>query len=357
MRSRVLPFPRPAAARAGLSGLLAGALLLLALPSASAPGKLVDGIAAQVGTRIVLISEVMRTVQAQEMMMREAGAPEQEIMKLRAEALESLIEARLIESVVAQLEMYAKDDEIDETIAAIAQENGLTLEQLYASVVFHGMTRSEYRDQIKHDLERRNVVNAFVGQDVKVEKDEVKALYQERYANQPASSDNVRVRQILVSYGRGTKRDADAACALVEQTRQRFLAGEPFEDLAREVSEVAPNQGGDIGWLPTAELASWMSESLDGLEPGDASEPILLPFGCSVLQLVERRQLERLTLEQAEPALHQELWSREMERGYREWMEELRAKTYIDRRGYFAEATRFGQSTFPVEASESPPQP
>jgi peptidyl-prolyl cis-trans isomerase SurA len=337
------------------------AALALAL-AASAPGAagaahLVDGIAAQVGTRIVLVSEVLQTAGPQEAMMREAGAPEQEIMKLRAEALESLIEARLIEGVVAQLELYAKDEEIDQTIEAIARENGLTLEQLYASVVFHGMTRDEYREQIKKDLERRNVVNSFVGQDVEIEEGEIRELYAKRFGSMPESSDNVRVRQILVSYGRGSKRDAEASCDVISEARARFAAGESFEELAQQYSEVAPSEGGDIGWLPTDELADWMSESLAGLEPGDVSEPILLPFGCSMLQLVERRQLERLTYEQAKPQLQQELWNRKLEEGYRKWMEELRAKTYIDRRGYFADAARFGEQTFPVQVGETPAKP
>lgn len=336
---------------------LAGAAVLLAAASASASEALVDGIAAQVGTRIVLISEVMRNTAPQEAVMREQGAPEAEIAKLRAEALERLIEARLMESVVQRLELYAKDEEIDRTIETIAKENGLTLEQLYASVVFHGMTRGEYREQIKRDLERRNAVNAYVGSDVKVDDAEVRALYERRFGDMPDANEHVRVRQILVSYGRGTARDQDAACALAESARQRALGGEPFEELARQVSEVAPADGGDIGWLPTNELARWMSESLDGLEDGDMSEVVVLPFGCSLLQLVERRQIERLSFEQAQPALYQELWNRKLEEGYRQWMEELRGKTYIDRRGYFADAARFDEPTFPVAQPEPPPTP
>jgi peptidyl-prolyl cis-trans isomerase SurA len=92
-----------------------------------------------------------------------------------------------------------------------------------------------------------------------------------------------------------------------------------------------------------------MSDALEGLEPGDVSEPLLLPFGASLLQLVERREFERLTFEQARPALQQELWNRALEQAYRDWMEDLREKTYIDRRGHFADAARFGESTFGVK--------
>jgi peptidyl-prolyl cis-trans isomerase SurA len=337
------------------AAIAAAAVCLTAAP-ASATEQLVDGIAAQVGGRVVLISEVLRISAPQEEIMRSEGAPEQEIAKLRAGALEGLIEARLIEGVVTQLELYAKDEEIDSTIAAIARENGLTLEQLYASVVFHGMTREEYRQQIKHDLERRNAINNFVGADVEITDSALRDLYDQKFGEMPATSDNVHVRQILVSYGSQTGRDEVAACDIARKARERVLAGEDFAVVASETSEVAPAEGGDIGWLPTADLAAWMSESLDGLEPGGVSEPVLLPFGCSVLELVERRKVERLTFEQAKPALEKEIWNRSMETEYREWIEELRDRTYIDRRGHFADAARFDEPTF-GPAPDAPPEP
>ncbi len=320
--------------------------LALALP-ASAAEQLVDAIAAQVGTRIVLVSEVMQTVGAQEAKIRQMGASEKDVAKLRADALERLIEARLIEGVVARLELYADDSEIDATVTSIAQENGLTLEQLYASVVFHGMTRDEYRQQIKRDLERRNVVNAMVGSEVEIEDLDLRLLYDERFGSMPDQAEMVRVRQILVTYGQASKRDPQQACDTANAARERVMAGEDFAEVAKEVSEVARRDGGDIGWLEVDQLAPWMSESLEPLSDGEVSEPILLPFGCSVLKLEETRDVKRISFEEAKPKLMEEVWGRKMEAAYRVWMEDLRAKTYIDRRGYFADAAQLGDVTFP----------
>jgi peptidyl-prolyl cis-trans isomerase SurA len=337
--------------------ILLGALAawLLAGPVA-ATEQLVDAIAAQVGTRIVLVSEVMRSVGPQEAKIREMGGGDKDIAILRAEALERLIEARLIEGVVAQLELYAEESEIDGTVASIASENGLTLEQLYASVVFHGLTRDEYRQQIKRDLERRNVVNAMVGSEVTVEDLDLRLLYDEKFGNMPAQAKMVRVRQILVTYGAASKRDPDQACDVAREARKRVQAGEDFAEVAKEVSEVARRDGGDIGWLEVDQLAAWMSETLAPLSDGDVSEPILLPFGCSVLKLEETRDVTRVSFEEAKPRLQEEVWSREMDKAYRVWMEELRGRTYIDRRGYFADAANLGDTTFPIAAPPTEPE-
>ena len=319
---------------------------------ARAAEQLVDGIAAQVGTRIVLISEVLRAAGAPEAAMRKAGASEQDVAKLRAEALERLIEARLVETVVARLEVTASDDEIDKTIKQIAEMNGLTMEQLYASVVFHGMSREDYRKQIKQDLERRNVVNALLAPDVKVEERDIRALYDAQFGSQPDLANVVRVRQILITFGKNTGRTSEQACAIAALAHQRVVeAGEPFEEVAKQVSEVAPKDGGDLGWLPADQLADWMHEALDPLQPGGVSNLMLQPFGCSVLQLVERREMAKPSYEKVHGALKEEAFNHKLEERYRDWLEELREKTYIDRRGYFAEAAQLG-ANLPGEEEE-----
>jgi parvulin-like peptidyl-prolyl isomerase len=185
---------------------------------------------------------------------------------------------------------------------------------------------------------------------VTVEESETRQLYDQRFANQPAGGVAVRVRQLLVTYGEKPKPDRDTACARVEGGLQRIRAGEDFADVAREMSEVAPKDGGDIGWLHLDNVASWMSDALAPLEPGDTSDLLVLPFGCTLLNLVDRREVEPVTYEQARDALSQELWEAKLAEAYHEWIEELRAKTYIDRRGYFADAGGF---TVPAPLDES----
>jgi peptidyl-prolyl cis-trans isomerase SurA len=83
-----------------------------------------------------------------------------------------------------------------------------------------------------------------------------------------------------------------------------------------------------------------MSQALTGLPDGGISDVLVLPFGCSLLQLVERRVLEPVSFEQAKEALARELWERKLEQEYRTWIEELRGHSYIERRGYFADAAK-----------------
>jgi peptidyl-prolyl cis-trans isomerase SurA len=206
--------------------------------------------------------------------------------------------------------------------------------------VFHGLTIEEYRAQIKRDFERRNLIQGMLGSRVKVEDEEVEALYAERYGKHQEAGDSVHVRQILRAYGGASQRTQETACSEVTLARDRVLGGEPFEKVAAQVSEAAPRDGGDIGWLPLKSVAPWMSRALTGLPDGGISDVLVLPFGCSLLQLVERRVLEPVSFEQAKEALSRELWERKLEHEYRTWIEELRGNSYIERHGYFADAAK-----------------
>jgi peptidyl-prolyl cis-trans isomerase SurA len=319
---------------------------------ARADEMLADGIAAQVGNDIVLVSEVMQRVGPLEARMREADAPAIEIAKLRAAGLEKLIEARLIEQTVRRAELYASDEEIDQTIDAIARDNGITRERLEQSVVAQGLTFEQYRGEIKDEIERRKVIGAMVASKVTVEEHEVRALYDERFSDQPAEGVTVHLRQILVTFGGVVTRDKEAACTPVRQAGDRIRGGEAFEKVAAEISEVAPAQGGDIGWLHTDSLASWMSEVVGQLEDGETSGVIELPFGCSLLKLVERREFQPLSYEEAKDRLQMEIYERHVDREFRSWLEEMRKQTFIERKGHFADAAMLGSKSGFAEEGE-----
>jgi peptidyl-prolyl cis-trans isomerase SurA len=316
-------------------------LLALLVPATPRADEIVvDGIAAQVGPEIVLVSEVMELIGPMEAEARAQGVPEQEIARLRAEALEQLIERRLLATVVKDAHLEVGDGEVDKAIEAIAQDNGLSLDQLRSSLASHGIGWDEYRARIRTEIEQQRVVGTMVGSQVQVEEPELRALYRELYGSQPQGGEQVHIRQILVLGGEGTPRDVATACRVGRDAAARIAKGEPFEKLAQEVSAAAPQQGGDIGWIHADTMAGWMQERVAALEPGSVSPVIELPFGCTILQLVERKEYAPVSFEQAKPSLEQQLRERKLMEKYREWMENLRKRTFIARRGYFAEAAR-----------------
>jgi deoxyadenosine/deoxycytidine kinase len=89
------------------------------------------------------------------------------------------------------------------------------------------------------------------------------------------------------------------------------------------------------------ELAPYMRELIENLEPSQLSEVKELPIGCTMVQLVERREFRPVSFEEAEEKLRGELYEKKLMVEYRDWMEQLRSHTFIERRGYFADAAQF----------------
>jgi peptidyl-prolyl cis-trans isomerase SurA len=324
---------------------LSAVVLLPLLPASAADEVMIDGIAAQVGTDIVLVSEVMDIVSINEVKLREAGASDAQIMQLRSEGLETMIEWRLIERIVKEAGLEVSDTEVDATIESIATENGLTVAQLKKSVTSQDMDYESYRSEIKRELERRKVVNGMVASRVTVDEEEVEKLYTERFEDQPESGTTVHLAQIMVPADPERGATTADACKFVGQLRQRIEQGEPFEAMALQYSAAAPQQGGDIGWLHMDSMASWMVELIEPLEAGDISPVAELPFACTIVKLVERREWKPVSYADVKESLHMEVFDSKLRVEYGTWMEELRDHTFIERRGYFADAASFGKST------------
>jgi parvulin-like peptidyl-prolyl isomerase len=199
-----------------------------------------------------------------------------------------------------------------------------------------GLPFDEYREAYKGQIEYQKVVQISLMPKIQIDDQELRRRYDQRYSDQPDAGELIHLRQLMVPISKGV--DASTACAEVTAAAEVIAGGEAFEAVASKVSVIAPQKGGDIGWLHVESLAPWMAELVADLGPGDISAVSSQVFGCNLLKVVERRAFERMTYEKAEDSLYMELRQEKMEQEFVKWMNELREHTYIKRRGYFADA-------------------
>jgi len=322
------------------------ACLALLLPSAAAAAEeIIDGVAAQVGNEIVLVSEVTQYTDPVEKQIREAGASNEDVQRMRSEVLERLIERRLIDQVVKKAELEATDAEIDQTIAAIAKENNLSPERLQQSVEASGMPMSVYREKIRGEIQHAKVMNGMVRARVRVEDDEVKKVYTQRFANAPEGGTEYHLRHILLPFVGAKPEQKASVCDKAKQALVRIQGGESFDVVASRISAVNPERGGDVGWVHESTLNDWMVPIVKSLGPGQTSHVVESAFGCNLIQVVEKRATEKKSYEQARDQIYEQIFRDKMDVEYDRWMDKLRAQAYIERKGAFASAQR--PSTMP----------
>ena len=137
--------------------------------------------------------------------------------------------------------------------------------------------------------------------------------------------------------GDGPKASSNAAaCAIVRDARAQIESGKiAFTAIAQDISDMNPEQGGELGWIHAADLAGWMSSTVQKLQPGELSSVVEMPFGCNLLQLVDRREFKRIEYEEAESQLQNMVYQQKTEIEYVKWLEVLRGQTYVERKAGF----------------------
>jgi len=167
-----------------------------------------------------------------------------------------------------------------------------------------------------------SVADLMNDESIVVSDDDLLAAYQaDKAANPPQEKRDAR--HILLEIN--DKRSAEEAKAEIEKIRQRILAGESFEALAREYSEDpgSAESGGELGataegvYVPEFETALW------SLKEGEISEPVKTEFGYHLIQLNAIIEEEYPPFEQVRADIERRLRHEQAETLFREREREL----------------------------------
>ncbi len=220
-----------------------------------------------------------------------AGQPLPGPAALREQALQSLIEERVIVTHARDLGWRIDDAEIDRAVQSVAAQNQLTLDQLRERLQIEGLDMGRFRAQLRDQIAVERTREQEVIARIVVTEDEVdRALQAERDAAR--ANAEVNIAQILVAVPDG----ADAARLAerrqrAEQALARVRAGEDFAAVARELSDDASRErGGELGLRPPERLPDLFVDAVRGLEVGQvAAAPVRSGAGFHVLKLLQRQ--------------------------------------------------------------------
>jgi peptidyl-prolyl cis-trans isomerase SurA len=272
-----------------VSALCAG--LVAFAPVARAEIK--DRIAAVVNGQPITLSDVMDRVQAE--LARIAGsnlsAAEQEAAKtkLLREALEQLINDRLIEAEAVQVGVDVTEEEVTRQLEALAKQNGLDVAGFKDALAQQGTDIEFVRDVLRRQALQYRLLQYKV-KPRKVSDEEVQAAY---------SAQNIdleyeyKVRNIFVPTPEGaTSAQKAAAAEKAQLAAARLAKGDEFAVVARDLSSApSAHEGGDIGWLRKGMLFIEADQAIAGARPGQNTPLFVNKDGFHIFHLDERRAL------------------------------------------------------------------
>jgi parvulin-like peptidyl-prolyl isomerase len=299
-----------------------------------ATARVVEKVAAVVGSNIVLASEVEEKVtplMAEVNRMTDPNKRAARAAALRREALERLIDDELILQQATELKLSISSEQVDASIEEIKKQNNIDDEQLRQALRGQGMTMAAYRADLKRQLLRFRVLNIAVGSRVNISDEEVKAYY-DRHLKDSANV-QVRASHVFIAIPEG----ADAATVAEKRDQaqkviERAKGGEDFAKLARELSDDAATraEGGDLGFFGKDMLPKAIEEMVFAMQPGEIRGPVRADRGFHVIKLVDRKTKDPKPFDDVKDDIRMQLRQKDMERQTKTYLAELRKKTLVD---------------------------
>ena len=124
-----------------------------------------------------------------------------------------------------------------------------------------------------------------------------------------------------------------AAVEKLADIKKRVVAGQAdFATEARSNSaDGSAKDGGDLGWTNPGSFVPEFEQAMNGLAPGQVSEPVVSRFGVHLIQVMERRNTQLSTRDQRELARNI-LRDKKQEEAYSLWAQEVRGRAYVEYR-------------------------
>jgi peptidyl-prolyl cis-trans isomerase SurA len=267
------------------------AFLLAAVSiSAVAQVEILDRVVAVVDEDVVLDSEVQRRLAAINMQIQQSGtqAPPQNI--LTQQVLERLISERLQLNMGYSAGIRITDAELNDSMANIAANNQLTMEQYIEQIHSSGSTLSAVREEIRNEMILRRVQQGYVMRRINISSQELDNFLSSEEGRFMTSPD-VNIGHILLPVPSGTSSDeANGILQRAQDLLSQVQSGTDFKQLAiANSADQTALQGGDLGWRKMAQLPGVFIEAVEKLEVGAVSAPIRSDAGYHLIKLYERR--------------------------------------------------------------------
>lgn len=269
-----------------------GAVAFSVALSANAQVVPLDSVVAIVDEDIILSSEVRDRVQQIKASATQRGMELPDDETLVQETLDRLI----LESIQLQLaDRYGiriPDAQLDQSMARVAAQNRLTLEQFRDALTQNGQSYLQMREALRDELAIQRVQQGSVMRDINITEREIDN-FMATEEGEAMIEPEYRVIQALVSVSRSDSKDERTAKEdFVDGVLANILAGADFSE-AVSVIEPYAFRGGDLGWRKLSDIPSMFSEIVPSLKPGQTGK-VQSSSGLHLVHLAEARGIERL---------------------------------------------------------------
>ena len=255
-----------------------------------------DSIVALVDEDVILRSELDLAVAGIVERVRASGEAMPPMNLLERQVLERLIIRELQVQRALQTGIRASDADIDQALTTLAQQNGMTVQQLRQVIEGDGEDFAEFRRNIGEEILTERLRQRIVNGMDPITDTEVDILL----ASEELGGGEYNVSHILVALPDGsTPQQIAAAQAEADEIHQRLVDGLDFASAAISYSDGQEAlEGGLIGWRDLNSVPAFFADAVRDLKPGDFTEPVRSPAGFHIIKVNDFREERQVVVKE-----------------------------------------------------------
>jgi peptidyl-prolyl cis-trans isomerase SurA len=295
------------------------ALVLLAAAVPARAREVVDRVAALVNGEVVTLSELQE---------RAGGKSDAEALR---RAFDQVLSEKLLQAKAVELQVDSTDAQIDAAVEDIKRRNNFDDASLDAALREQGLDRARFRENVKREYDAFLVLQYQVRGRVKISDEDLLNYYQ-RHPQEYAGEEEVHVRHVFLPLPEDApEAQAKKVQAEAERVRQRLLAGEDFEKVARQVSKgPSAEDGGDLGWLRRGTIDKRLEDAAFALKDGVISPVVRAGPGLHVVKVEGRRRGGAKTFEEAKEEIRARLFEEQAATYRDQLLAELKREALVE---------------------------
>jgi peptidyl-prolyl cis-trans isomerase SurA len=306
--------------------------LFLVLPLV-ASAEMVSGIAALVNDEPITTYDLAKEEEAMKSGMGDTSslATAAARAQLRQAALDALVNKKLIEQKVKELDIRVSDEEVRQAIEDVKKTNNITEENLVAALAARGISFDAYKAQLKDQLERLRLISLEVRSKIQVSEKEIQDYFSAHAGNYQVD-EAFHARQIFLAVPATATEDQQKKIQeKAEKVLREAKSGADFAELAKKYSDdPSGKEGGDLGFLNKGELLPEFEKALISMRVGEVSGLVRTTAGIHIIKLVDYREGKTQSLDSAKREVEDLLYKQKSEERFSQWLDGLRKNAAIE---------------------------
>jgi len=282
-------------------------LAFFLLASFSAVAEVLDRVLAVVGPDPILLSDLRARKQALVSSKVLASIYGIDPSKLTDQALlERMIEEKIVENATRELDIKVSDADVSKKVDTIAKSNNLNRRQLEESLRKEGIPVAAYQDNIRLQLQRRNVF--------------------EREIRKAGGVGDAELRE---AYRKRARREFDLVLVDIPAAEQTKVVSAFSRGLLPEEKLLADYPANDLGWTDTDSLRPELKSAVLKSGAGKLVGPVNVGGRRSFVFVRRERQGSEEEFQQIKGQLQAEAQSDDYEKRFQLWLDRKKRDMHI----------------------------